>query len=219
MTNYILHLETATKVCSVALSLNGKLISFKESNDDQFIHGEALSTYIIDVLSEATIELSQVVAVSISSGPGSYTGLRIGASTAKGLCFGLSIPLIAIPSLYSLIVLAKQKHPKSTIYALFDARRMEVFSQLVDENMTELKPVGPEILDELTGSTFEPFLAVGDGARKVKTLWQDRNVEFDDTILPSALGQIEMAYQKYCLGDFEDLASFVPNYGKEFHSI
>ena len=200
MTNYILHLETATKVCSVALSLNGKLISCKESNEDQFIHGEALSTYIIDVLSEATIELSQVVAVSISSGPGSYTGLRIGASTAKGLCFGLSIPLIAIPSLYSLIVLAKQKHPKSTIYALFDARRMEVFSQLVDENMTELKPVGPEILDELTGSTFEPFLAVGDGARKVKTLWQDRNVEFDDTILPSALGQIEMAYQKYCLG-------------------
>ena len=219
MTNYILHLETATKVCSVALSLNGKLISCKESNEDQFIHGEALSTYIIDVLSEATIELSQVVAVSISSGPGSYTGLRIGASTAKGLCFGLSIPLIAIPSLYSLIVLAKQKHSKSTIYALFDARRMEVFSQLVDENMTELKPVGPEILDELTGSTFEPFLAVGDGARKVKTLWQDRNVEFDDTILPSALGQIEMAYQKYCLGDFEDLASFVPNYGKEFHSI
>ena len=219
MTNYILHLETATKVCSVALSLNGKLISLKESNEDQFIHGEALSTYIIDVLSEATIELSQVVAVSISSGPGSYTGLRIGASTAKGLCFGLSIPLIAIPSLYSLIVLAKQKHPKSTIYALFDARRMEVFSQLVDENMTELKTVGPEILDELTGSTFEPFLAVGDGARKVKTLWQDRNVEFDDTILPSALGQIEMAYQKYCLGDFEDLASFVPNYGKEFHSI
>ena len=219
MTNYILHLETATKVCSVALSLNGKLISYKESNDDQFIHGEALSTYIIDVLSEATIELSQVVAVSISSGPGSYTGLRIGASTAKGLCFGLSIPLIAIPSLYSLIVLAKQKHPKSIIYALFDARRMEVFSQLVDENMTELKPVGPEILDELTGSTFEPFLAVGDGARKVSTLWEDRNVEFDDTILPSALGQIEMAYQKYCLGDFEDLASFVPNYGKEFHSI
>ena len=218
MTNYILHLETATKVCSVALSLNGKLISCKESNDDQFIHGEALSTYIIDVLSEATIELSQVVAVSISSGPGSYTGLRIGASTAKGLCFGLSIPLIAIPSLYSLIVLAKQKHPKSTIYALFDARRMEVFSQLVDENMTELKPVGPEILDELTGSTFEPFLAVGDGARKVKTLWEERNVEFDDTILPSALGQIEMAYQKYCLGDFEELASFVPNYGKEFHS-
>ena len=219
MTNYLLHLETATKVCSVALSLNGKVISLKESNEDQFIHGEALSTYIIDVLSEATIELSQVVAVSISSGPGSYTGLRIGASTAKGLCFGLSIPLIAIPSLYSLIVIAKQKHPKSSIYALFDARRMEVFSQLVDENMTELKPVGPEILDELTGSTFEPFLAVGDGARKVKTLWEDRNVEFDDTILPSALGQIEMAYQKYCTGGFEDLASFVPNYGKEFHSI
>jgi tRNA threonylcarbamoyladenosine biosynthesis protein TsaB len=219
MTNYLLHLETATKVCSVALSLNGKVISLKESNEDQFIHGEALSSFILDVLSEANIELSQVVAVSISSGPGSYTGLRIGASTAKGLCFGLSIPLIAIPSLYSLIVIAKQKHPKSTIYALFDARRMEVFSQLVDENMTELKPVGPEILDELTGSTFEPFLAVGDGARKVSTLWQDRNVEFDDTILPSALGQIEMAYQKYKMGDFEDLASFVPNYGKEFHSI
>ena len=218
MSNYILHIETATKVCSVALSLNGELISCKESSSDEFIHGEQLTNYISEVISSANIQLENIAAVSVSSGPGSYTGLRIGVSTAKGLCFGLSIPLIAVPSLLSLIYLAKERHPTTTICAMFDARRMEVFRQVVDENGLELLPVGPQVVDEYSMVDYEPFLAVGDGSNKIKELWMERNVKFDDSIVPSAKGQVTLAYQKYSAQDFEDVAYFVPNYGKEFYT-
>ena len=218
MSNYILHIETATKVCSVALSLNGNLISCKESSNDEFVHGEQLTNYISEVVSSANIKLSNLSAVSVSSGPGSYTGLRIGVSTAKGLCFGLSIPLIAVPSLSSLIYLAKERHPKTTICAMFDARRMEVFGQVVDENGVELLPVGPQVLDEFSMVDYEPFLAVGDGTIKIKEFWGNRKVQFDDDIVPSAKGQRILANQKLKDQDFEDVAYFVPNYGKEFYT-
>ncbi len=218
MSNYILHIETATKVCSVALSLNGELISCKESSNDEFVHGEQLTNYISEVVSLANIKLSNLSAVSVSSGPGSYTGLRIGVSTAKGLCFGLSIPLIAVPSLLSLISLAKERHPTTTICAMFDARRMEVFRQVVDENGLELLPVGPQVVDEYSMVDFEPFLAVGDGTNKLKELWGNRKVQFDDAIVPSAKGQLILANQKFKAQDFEDVAYFVPNYGKEFYT-
>ena len=218
MSNFILHIETATKVCSVALSLNGELISCKESSNDEFVHGEQLTNYISEVVSLAKIKLSNLSAVSVSSGPGSYTGLRIGVSTAKGLCFGLSIPLIAVPSLLSLIYLAKERHPKTTICAMFDARRMEVFRQVVDENGLELLPVGPQVVDEYSMVDFEPFLAVGDGTNKLKELWGNRKVQFDDAIVPSAKGQLILANQKFKAQDFEDVAYFVPNYGKEFYT-
>ena len=218
MSNFILHIETATKVCSVALSLNGELISCKESSSDEFIHGEQLTNYISEVVSLANIKLSNLSAVSVSSGPGSYTGLRIGVSTAKGLCFGLSIPLIAVPSLLSLIYIAKERHPNTTICAMFDARRMEVFRQMVDENWGELVSVGPQVLDEFSMVDYEPFLAVGDGTIKIKEFWGNRKVQFDDSIVPSAKGQVTLAYQKYSAQDFEDIAYFVPNYGKEFYT-
>lgn len=218
MSNYILHIETATKVCSVALSLNGELISCEESSSDEFIHGEQLTNYISEVVSLANIKLSNLSAVSVSSGPGSYTGLRIGVSTAKGLCFGLSIPLIAVPSLLSLISLAKERHPTTTICAMFDARRMEVFRQVVDVNGLELLPVGPQVVDEYSMVDFEPFLAVGDGTNKLKELWGNRKVQFDDAIVPSAKGQRILANQKFKDQDFEDVAYFVPNYGKEFYT-
>jgi tRNA threonylcarbamoyladenosine biosynthesis protein TsaB len=218
MSNYILHIETATKVCSVALSLNGNLITCKESSNDEFVHGEQLTNYISEVVSLANIKLSNLSAVSVSSGPGSYTGLRIGASTAKGLCFGLSIPLIAVPSLLSLISLAKERHPTTTICAMFDARRMEVFRQVVDKNGVELVPVGPQVLDEFSMVDYEPFLAVGDGTNKIKELWMERNLKLDDSIVPSAKGQVTLAYQKYSAQDVEDTAYFVPNYGKEFYT-
>jgi tRNA threonylcarbamoyladenosine biosynthesis protein TsaB len=218
MSDYILHIETATKVCSVAVSLNGELISCKESSSDEFIHGEQLTNYISEVISSANIQLENIAAVSVSSGPGSYTGLRIGVSTAKGLCFGLSIPLIAVPSLSSLIFLAKERHPNTTICAMFDARRMEVFRQVVDENWVELVSVGPQVLDEYSMVDFEPFLAVGDGTNKLKELWGNRNIQFDDSIVPSAKGQRILANQKLKAQDFEDIAYFVPNYGKEFYT-
>jgi tRNA threonylcarbamoyl adenosine modification protein YeaZ len=108
---YILHLETATRSCSVALSCNGKLVAVKEILTEQFSHAENLTLFVQDVLDQANIVLTNVAAVSVSSGPGSYTGLRIGVSTAKGFCYALGIPLIAIDSLYSLAVQAAEKHP------------------------------------------------------------------------------------------------------------
>ena len=103
MSVVILHLDTATKVCSVALSSDGKLVACKESSSDSFIHAESLTLFIIEALASANLKIEALSAVSISSGPGSYTGLRIGVSTAKGLCFGLQIPLIEVPTLDSLI--------------------------------------------------------------------------------------------------------------------
>ena len=95
---------------------------------------------------------------------------------------------------------------------------MEVFSQIIDKNKDELKTVGPEIIDASTYSQFDPFLAVGDGTQKVKELWANRHIQFDDLLQPSAIGQIDIAYQKYILKEFEDVAYFVPDYGKEFYT-
>ena len=101
---------------------------------------------------------------------------------------------------------------------MFDARRMEVFRQVVDENGLELLPVGPQVVDEYSMVDFEPFLAVGDGTNKLKELWGNRKVQFDDAIVPSAKGQLILANQKFKAQDFEDVAYFVPNYGKEFYT-
>ena len=101
---------------------------------------------------------------------------------------------------------------------MFDARRMEVFRQVVDKNGVELVPVGPQVLDEFSMVDYEPFLAVGDGTNKIKELWMERNLKLDDSIVPSAKGQVTLAYQKYSAQDVEDTAYFVPNYGKEFYT-
>ena len=122
----LLHLETATKVCSVAISQNGKLLSCKESLDDGYSHGENLTLFIEEVLKKGNLKMNDLDGVVISSGPGSYTGLRIGAATAKGICYALSIPLIAVDALRSISMLAKEKHPDVNLCALIDARRMEV---------------------------------------------------------------------------------------------
>lgn len=125
---YILHLETSTKVCSVALSSDGKQLAIKEDLSNEYSHAENLTSYIQDVLNQSKISLKELSAVSVASGPGSYTGLRIGVSTAKGLCYALEIPLIAVDSLFSLASIAKEKHQDINLCALIDARRMEEFN-------------------------------------------------------------------------------------------
>ncbi|MEZ4889234.1 MAG: tRNA (adenosine(37)-N6)-threonylcarbamoyltransferase complex dimerization subunit type 1 TsaB [Crocinitomicaceae bacterium] len=215
---YILHLETATKVCSVAISKNGQLIALKESDDSEYLHGEVITLFIEDVLKQAQLSIQQLSAVAITSGPGSYTGLRIGVSTAKGLCFALSIPLISVDALYSLAYLAHQQHPHSTICAMIDARRMEVFSAIYDTQLNMLKPISADILDESTYQQFEPFIAIGDGAPKMQELWKNRNIQFVTAILCSAKGQITKAYEKFNHQEFEDVAYFEPFYLKDFVS-
>ena len=132
MSQFLLHIETCTKMCSVALSENGKLIDFIENDADHYIHGEYLTVFIEDILAKNKLLPNQLAGVSFSSGPGSYTGLRIGLSVAKGLCFALSIPLISVSTLKILASLGKEKYPNSTLVQMLDARRNEVYCEIFD---------------------------------------------------------------------------------------
>lgn len=213
---YLLHLETATKVCSAALSGNGKLIAIKESNDDNYNHGESLTLFIEDVLKQANIGFDKISAISVASGPGSYTGLRIGVATAKGLCYALGIPLISVDALTSLAEQVKGKHQGKNLCALIDARRMEVYNLFVDKDGAPLKEISADIIDEESYREFEPFVYFGDGADKLQETWKDRNCKIDSSILSSAKGQIKIAFDKFINKDFEDVAYFEPFYLKDF---
>lgn len=214
--NYILHLETSTKVCSVALSNNGRLVQLIETSEEGYVHGEKLTLFIQDVLEKEGVSAKALKAVSVASGPGSYTGLRIGVSTAKGLCFALDIPLIAIDSLRCLYELSKIKHPNLTSIPMIDARRMEVFSSVFSAEGNLLKAISADILEEETYAEFEPFVAIGDGVEKLEEIWKGRNLTIDASIIASASGQTELAYQKFLANEFEDVAYFEPFYLKDF---
>ncbi len=213
---YILHLETATKVCSVALSNNGELVAIKELEEDGYSHGENLTIFVQDVIAEADIELKDLAAISVASGPGSYTGLRIGAATAKGLCYALKIPLIAIDALTSLTEQAKETHPNTNLCALIDARRMEAYNLFVDESAVALKEITADIIDEDSYRNFEPFVYFGDGAEKLTEIWEGRNCTINKTIKSSAKGQVKLGFQKFEEKAFEDVAYWEPFYLKDF---
>jgi tRNA threonylcarbamoyladenosine biosynthesis protein TsaB len=216
MSSVILHIESATKVCSVAISSNGKLIDFKEDASDQFMHGESLTLFIEELMLRNQLQMTDLAAVSVSSGPGSYTGLRIGVSTAKGLCYALNIPLIAIQTMESMAELGKEKYPNAQLTPMIDARRMEVYCQIFNSDLSTLKVLSADILDEETYTEYEPFVCFGDGAPKMQELWNNRNITFDLELLPSAKGQVLLAFEKFKNSDFEDLAYFAPFYLKEF---
>lgn len=218
MSAVLLHIETATKVCSVALSIDGRLVALKESTSDAYIHGESLTLFIEEVFRTANLKIENLAAVSISSGPGSYTGLRIGVSTAKGLCFALQIPLIQIPTLASLMQLCRNEVPRQNLLAALDARRMEVYSLIQAPDGKILKSLSADTVDENSYSEFEPFVCFGDATFKLKELWANRAVIFKDDIYCSAKGQVELAYSKFKAQEFEDLGNFVPLYLKEFQT-
>lgn len=213
---FLLHLETSTKVCSVALSKNGKLIALKETNEENFSHGEKLTLFIEDVMKQGDISYDDLAGVSIASGPGSYTGLRIGTSTAKGLCFALNIPLLAIDALESLAEIAKKKYSDKFLCPMIDARRMEVYSAIYSPEMKVVKAISADILDEATYVEFDNLVCFGDGMPKTKDIWAERNILFDETVISSASGQVERIYDKFNKKEFEDLAYFEPFYLKDF---
>jgi tRNA threonylcarbamoyladenosine biosynthesis protein TsaB len=216
MDTIILHIETATKVCSVALSKNGKLLDCIEVLNDEFVHGEKLTIFIEEILARNSFTANHLAAVSISAGPGSYTGLRIGVSVAKGLCYALKIPLISIDTLLSLASTSKSNREKRAILCMIDARRMEVFSVIFDCNLQVIKPLSADILEENTYSDFEPLVCMGDSNQKVKESWKNRDIQFDDKSHFSSKGQIDLAYRKFQNQDFEDVAYFEPFYLKDF---
>jgi len=213
---YILHLETATKVCSVALSSNGELVASREIEEEGYSHGENLTLLIQSLLSEANLSMTDLNAVSVASGPGSYTGLRIGAATAKGICYAMDIPLIAIDALSSLCELARKKYPKTNLCAMIDARRMEVFSLIQDASGVPLKQISADILDENSYKEYEPFVYFGDGAEKMCQLWSERSLQVDLDVKSSAVGQLKCAFEKFQRQEFEDVAYWEPFYLKDF---
>lgn len=212
----LLHIETATKVCSAATSENGQLISLKEVNGENYTHSESLTTFMQEVMTHSKWSFEDLDAIVVTSGPGSYTGLRIGVSTTKGLCYALNKPLISIDSIESLANIARTKYPELNICATIDARRMEVFSAIYDKDGDLLKSLSADIIDESIYDDFMPFVVVGDGAEKLREVWKGKNIEFDEEIISSTKGQIERAHEKFEKSEFEDLAYFEPKYLKDF---
>lgn len=212
----LLHIETATKVCSVATSENGKLVSLKEVNGENYTHSESLTLFIEEVMKQSNWSFENLDAIVVTSGPGSYTGLRIGVSTAKGLCYALNKPLISVDSIESLAAIALKEYPEMNICATIDAKRMEVFSAIYDKNSAIIKPLSADIIDETIYDDFIPFVVVGDGALKLIEVWKEKNIQFDEEIISSAKGQIDLAFEKFKRSEYEDLAYFEPKYLKDF---
>ncbi|HEY5688744.1 MAG TPA: tRNA (adenosine(37)-N6)-threonylcarbamoyltransferase complex dimerization subunit type 1 TsaB [Yeosuana sp.] len=216
----ILNIETATTNCSVSLSKEGKTIIAKEDYDKGYSHAERLHVYIDEVLKKGQIQANQLDAIAISKGPGSYTGLRIGVSAAKGLCFALNIPLISISTLEALA--HQVKECDGFIVAMLDARRMEVYSAIFDSNYNQIRETQAEILSE---DSFSKYLEqgkvyfIGNGVEKSKTLLSHPNAVFIDDKLPSAKEMGILANHKYKISDFEDVAYFEPYYLKDFVAL
>jgi tRNA threonylcarbamoyladenosine biosynthesis protein TsaB len=213
----ILNIETATKNCSVSISKEGKTIALKELNDGNYSHAEKLHELIEQVVLEAKIALSNLKAIAVSKGPGSYTGLRIGVSAAKGLCFALDVPLISTNTLQSLAL--SVSIDKGYKIPLLDARRMEVYSQVFNKKNEMIRAVYAEIIDSDSFSEFlnvEKVYFFGDGAEKCKEIITHEKAVFIDHKFPSAKEMSVLSYQKYLNNDFEDVAYFEPFYLKEY---
>ncbi|MEM9361222.1 MAG: tRNA (adenosine(37)-N6)-threonylcarbamoyltransferase complex dimerization subunit type 1 TsaB [Bacteroidota bacterium] len=214
----VLNLETATTNCSVSISENDKTIFLKENNAVEYSHSEQLHVFIEDVLKEASLSFSDFDAVAVSKGPGSYTGLRIGVSAAKGLCFSLDIPLISVPTLQSMARQVKLGENEISIPVL-DARRMEVYSAVYDAGYKEIRETRAEIIDEDSFKEFAVYdkvYIVGSGAKKCNEILECPNFEFDASLTPSANEMASIAYEKYQKQQFEDVAYFEPYYLKDF---
>lgn len=220
----ILLIETATRVCSVAYSLKGELLAQRISSEAGANHAVQLAPFVQEVLTEAQAQGFAPEAIAVSAGPGSYTGLRIGASTAKGLAFGFEIPLIVVPTLQ---IEAAAAIPYNTqnlrIRSMIDARRMEVYTAMYD---TDLRPLSDERAEVLTPKSFEsdfalgPVLLVGDGAAKSKEIFTHPHAVFcDQEIAPTAMAMARLAQSKMEQRDFADLAYWEPDYLKEYVAV
>ena len=214
--SYILNIETATKNCSVALAKDGKTILCREIAEEGFSHAERLHVFIEEIIKEAEITFQDLSAIAVSQGPGSYTGLRIGVSAAKGLCFALEIPLIAIDTLQ---VLASQaKVSKGLIIPMIDARRMEVYSAIFSPNFDNKRTVQAEIITENSFQDLQETLYfVGDCAEKGKPVLTKENFIFLEEIkYPSAKEMSLLSFEKHKRNDTVDVAYFEPYYLKDF---
>ena len=215
----ILAIETSTKNCSVALFKDSNLLAFMQSDKQEFVHSEQLTNYIQNIVALSKINLKDIDAIALSKGPGSYTGLRIGTSTAKGLCFALEIPLISVSTLQAMAFSMKQNSSVDLYCPMIDARRDEVFCALYDNQNKEIRRVQADIVDASTYTSFldKKILFFGNGALKCKEILCHKNAIFvNHDIYPCAKNLGVLSYMKYCSKEFEDTAYFEPYYLNEF---
>ena len=217
----LLHIETSTDVCSVALSEDGAVLFSKEDFDGPQ-HAVTLGVFIDEVLSMADSHAKPIDAVAISCGPGSYTGLRIGASMAKGICYGRDLPLIALPTLkvMSVPVLLMDELPEDALLCpMIDARRMEVYAAIYDRALNPVKEVSADIITPDSYAEYleqHPVYFFGNGAAKCKEVITHPNARFVDGIQPLARWMFPLADRQYLDGTFQDVAYFEHFYLKEF---
>ena len=215
----ILNIETSTKNCSVALFSESKLISEKSLLSEKHSHSETLTLFVEDVIKNSDYTLVDLDAISVSKGPGSYTGLRIGVSTAKGLSYSLNCPLISVSTLQSMAFYMSKKKSNYDLYCpMIDARRMEVFSSFYDKDNNQVTEVRADIIDEdsYKKELENKVLFFGDGANKCKDVLTSGNAYFLDNFSPSATYMGILSLEKYNNKDFEDVAYFEPFYLKDF---
>jgi len=214
----ILCIETATTNCSVAIGNKGKLLALKEDYSSSYSHAERLHLFIEEILKENELKTQDLSAIAVSKGPGSYTGLRIGVSAAKGLCFALDLPLISVPTLKTLALQVKQKK-EGFVIPLLDARRMEVYTAGFNSDNRQVFDTRAEILSP---DSFLEYLEnasvtfIGSGVEKFSKICNHKNATFIEGKLPSAGEMVGLAEKKFLKQKFEDLAYFEPYYLKDF---
>ena len=218
----ILSIETSTSICSVAIHAQGDLLALAEIKEPG-AHAEKLLLLVDEVFKKAGLNFTDLDAVAVSQGPGSYTGLRIGVSTAKGIAYALDIPLMGINTLQAMAA-SQQVSPGDYVVAVLDARRNEVYTQSFGDSGQELSPIEAVVLEEgVFGSILEKgrVYFVGDGVEKVKEEVKSANALFiaDWAISLSAKNMGILASEKHARQEWEDLSYFVPNYLKEFKAI
>ena len=219
--SYIINIETSTTNCSVSISNKGNLILENEINDKNYTHSTKLHSLISNLIEKSKISLSKISAIAISKGPGSYTGLRIGTAAAKGLCYALDIPLIAISTLK--ILANKLKVQNGLIVPIMDARRDEVYSAVFDSELNIIKKPKPELIHNnsfLEMSRDEKICLVGNGQEKCKWIINENQnlIYSEDKIFPSSLEMIDLSYEMLLDMNFEDIAYFKPDYLKDFQT-
>ncbi|WP_251623427.1 tRNA (adenosine(37)-N6)-threonylcarbamoyltransferase complex dimerization subunit type 1 TsaB [Odoribacter lunatus] len=215
----ILNIDTSTSVCSVALSQDGQLVALKENNEG-LNHSLLLGTYTDEILKENHLTANSLDAVAVSMGPGSYTGLRIGVSLAKGLCYGASKPLIAVNTLQALAESVSKRIGEDALYCpMIDARRMEVYTAFYDKGNQTVVDTKAEIIDD---NSFQEILQnhivyfFGNGSAKVQPVLTSPHARYLEGIETSAANMVSIAEGKFKLKQFEDVAYFEPFYLKDF---
>jgi tRNA threonylcarbamoyladenosine biosynthesis protein TsaB len=216
----ILQLETATQVCSVAIAKDGETVALKELQAPN-IHASNLTLFIEEAMQQAGLKFTDLDAIAVSKGPGSYTGLRIGVSTAKGLCYALDKPLIGINTLEMMAAGYKLAYPdyEGLICPMIDARRMEVFTGIFDVALNEVEAVNAKIVDVNSFTEFDistKIVFLGDGADKCKAVISHDGAMFEDQNFNTAVNMNRLALDTYQSGRFEDVAYFEPFYLKDF---